>query len=283
MPATPGKRMRLLGLHGFGSSAGILKNQLSAIIRETDKSYEYVCVDGPVEAHRGLGLNELQPGPYYSHTAGYTPSELADAAEYIRGHIAQEGPFDGAPGFSQGAAQILAYLLQEQAYRDIEGSEDSGIRFAIFFSSTAPCANDHECYLPLLHSLSSTAVHENTLSIEQRTQVDCTLRSFEAAKRIGVLQPGYDANFFEDDEKIRCVKSMPRILHPALVLQRLKIPTVHVAVEKDFGFMQDMSNLAAGMCEPALRKVLKHSGGHSIPTKSFEVKKVVAAMDWALG
>ncbi|OCK83575.1 hypothetical protein K432DRAFT_466464 [Lepidopterella palustris CBS 459.81] len=166
----------------------------------------------------------MQPGPYYSHTSGYTPEELADAAEYIRGHIEEKGPFDGALGFSQGAAQILAYLLQEQADHGLEGSEDSGIRFAIFFSSTAPCAIDQDCYLPLLRSLSSTAIQKNALSTEQRTLVDCTSRSFEAAKRIGVLQPEYDVKFFEDDEKIRCVESIPRVLYPTLIPQRLNIP-----------------------------------------------------------
>lgn len=53
--------MRILALHGVGSSAKILESQLVGLMKSVDASYEFVLVDGPVPSHRGPGkLNELR-------------------------------------------------------------------------------------------------------------------------------------------------------------------------------------------------------------------------------
>lgn len=47
--------MKILALHGMGSSGKILESQLSAFIKGADPSYEFVFIDGPILSPRGPG------------------------------------------------------------------------------------------------------------------------------------------------------------------------------------------------------------------------------------
>lgn len=51
--------MKILCLHGFGSSGKILEDQADKLIKALDPTYEFVFVDGPEDANRGPGeLND---------------------------------------------------------------------------------------------------------------------------------------------------------------------------------------------------------------------------------
>lgn len=47
--------MKILCLHGVGSSGAILEAQMANLQRELDPSYDLVFIDGPFECERGLG------------------------------------------------------------------------------------------------------------------------------------------------------------------------------------------------------------------------------------
>ncbi|MCJ1251310.1 hypothetical protein MMC30_008542 [Trapelia coarctata] len=57
--------MRILCLHGYGTSGAILKNQLDAFIRQADASYEFVFLDGEYECPKAQGTAS-PPGNSYS-------------------------------------------------------------------------------------------------------------------------------------------------------------------------------------------------------------------------
>lgn len=48
-------KMRILCLHGVGSSGSICESQLGAFLKVVDPSYEFVFVDGPALCERGPG------------------------------------------------------------------------------------------------------------------------------------------------------------------------------------------------------------------------------------
>lgn len=52
--------MRILCLHGVGTSGAILERQMANLKRELDPSYELVFVDGPFESERGPGMFALK-------------------------------------------------------------------------------------------------------------------------------------------------------------------------------------------------------------------------------
>lgn len=47
--------MRILCLHGVGSSGSILESQLDAFVKAADPSYEFVYADGPYPSEKGPG------------------------------------------------------------------------------------------------------------------------------------------------------------------------------------------------------------------------------------
>lgn len=284
-------------------------------------------------------MSDAIEGPFYSHTAGYTPAELGDAAESITSYIEDLGPFDGVIGFSQGAAQALSYIHQHQVEQNFLGeSQGDNLRgdsppfkFAVCFSSTVPISRDRRCYEEILHGLSTIGHQRDVwlaspssssfssasssprhlqesdsesvdffpfpLDPAQRMFVECLTRSFRYAKEVGVVERNFDDDFFgiratgdeEDDDNSgggdicgRSTDHIPRVMNPELLPQLVKVPTVHITGKQDHAHMTEMSDMARGICDRKLMRVLRHSGGHSIPRKTSEVQQVVLAIEWAI-
>jgi hypothetical protein len=141
-------------------------------------------------------VSEAFSGPFYSHTSGYAPAELNYAADCVNAHLDNFGPFDGAIGFSQGAAQLLAYLYQEQIEHTGSSPHSPSLGFWICFSSTAPISRDFECHASLLRGLSPSAVLHGALNPDQSILVETITRSFQSAKLIGVLPKDADVDYF---------------------------------------------------------------------------------------
>jgi hypothetical protein len=234
-------------------------------------------------------VSEAFSGPFYSHTSGYAPAELNYAADCVNAHLDNSGPFDGAIGFSQGAAQLLAYLYQEQIEHAGSSPHSPSLGFWICFSSTAPISRDFECHASLLRGLFPSAVLHGALSPDQSILVETITRSFQSAKLIGVLPKDADVDYFGlegtengGDSKTLALDRMPRAMHPGLMPGRLGIPTVHITGKKDLPCMLEMSELAKETCDPATSRAVQHSGGHAIPRSAKEVQKIMNAMEWAM-
>jgi|SRR5882724_6887560 len=106
-----GKRRRVLCLHGYRGNAAILREQLRALARGLPSSVELVCVDAPSLAVGDFGwwhARENSRSP-----ARGDPGVSEGSVRYVGWEktrdwalesFAQQGPFDGVFGFSQGAA-----------------------------------------------------------------------------------------------------------------------------------------------------------------------------------
>jgi predicted esterase len=108
------KRLRILCLHGYHGSAQILRRQLTPLADGLTELAEFVCIDAPSLAEGDFGwwhaANAESPtnagvGPGTKRYEGWQRTRDA-----IGSAFAQQGPFDGAFGFSQGAA-LTALLV----------------------------------------------------------------------------------------------------------------------------------------------------------------------------
>ncbi|OLN86705.1 Rhodanese-like domain-containing protein 6, partial [Colletotrichum chlorophyti] len=246
------------------------------LTRSVDTSYEFVLVDGPFISHRGPGMGLGLDGPFYSHTIGYSPADIATAHQHTASTVDELGPFDGILGFSQGASLALSYIYHQQVT-----GEEPDFKFAVLLSSVAPFSADSKyCEADVeqlrVHRLSGLGT--NDLVPRQQVFNDCLVRTFQSAMKIGAVLPDFNQDFFRDT-----VDSVPRVLHPMLVSERIHIPTVHVSGRRDFPFMYDMHEVGYQMCDTRVAKKLHHSGGHHPPKKDFEIKAIVRAMEWAVG
>ncbi|KAH7080818.1 DUF341 domain protein [Paraphoma chrysanthemicola] len=271
--------MRVLCLHGVGSSGSICETQLRPFLQATDFTYEFVFVDGAVSSPRGPGVSTEFEGPFFSHTAGYSPAEMTDAFKHLEDTIEELGPFDGVLGFSQGAALTIAYMHRQQ---ELQNKVPFG--FALCLSSVLPCSADQMYLQGTIQTLSDRrlvtmgpAALASPLSGEEHVFLNLLMRTIIPAKENRAMLPDIDLNHYTDGDG----RNAPRLMHPQLLKERIRIPTVHVTGKRDFDFMRSMSEVALGLCDAKMVKKLQHSGGHQPPQKAAEVQALIRAMEWA--
>ncbi|KAF2215411.1 hypothetical protein CERZMDRAFT_94821 [Cercospora zeae-maydis SCOH1-5] len=272
--------MRILCLHGVGSSGDILRAQLTPLSRALDPSIELSFTDGPFPCPRGPGIPENQEGPFFSHTPSYEPDGMAVAVQHLRETLDDMGPFDGVFAFSQGAAVLIPYLHEQQSK-----GEPLGIGFAIICSSAMPCASDASLGQEVVQELveqhidvtDAGAVQDKSISLDARNFVDTLQKTIVPAWKHYSLMPRFDVGIYEEDDS-----RAPRAMAPVIIDEKIELPTVHIRGKKDADYMWNMSKVAQEAFEPDLLKVIEHESGHAPPTKDAPVKATVRAMDWAV-
>ncbi|KAI0116920.1 inducible nitrate reductase 2 [Daldinia grandis] len=272
---------RVLALHGVGSSAEIVKDQLAPLTRELGLEYEFVYLNGVVEIERGAEIAPYYSGPFHSYTTGYTTAEIREALDGLTQFVKENGPFHGVLGFSQGASMAASYLLDYQA----RGPETQlPFEFAVLFSSISAFSPSGTCYESIVESLLNQnfravqafpEVEFDELSKPERIFAENLALTFTVANRMGSFTRSI--NFF----KQRNQEAIPRALHHSLTRDRIKIPTVHVNGKEDLPAMSAQSRLVCGLCDQSLARVHHHSGGHGVPTKLSDVKTLAKMIDWA--
>ncbi|PSR80252.1 inducible nitrate reductase 2 [Coniella lustricola] len=264
--------VRILALHGVGSSGALLKSQLAPLMLQLGTKYQFVFMDGAIERPRGPGMPAASSGPFYSYTTGYSPREITEALEDIDIFIEDFGPFDGILGFSQGASMAMAYILQHQK---AHGVGSSPFQFAILFSSVAvfsPDPYDFKDVIGGIHARGSPL--ENTSEDAFRKYLHLT---FDVAKKIGAVSTDYNTDFWQSES----IDMVPRIMHPGIYLDRIDLPTVHVMGRRDLPSMLEQSNLSHKLCQPLSTKLYTHQGGHGLPLSTVDVKAVGNLIEWA--
>lgn len=110
-PTTPGRKLRLLCLHGYHGSASVLRSQMQPLFAPLESLVDLVCVDAPslaagdfgwwhaVQDERSPAREDPGVGPPSRFYKGWARSRDAIIDLFQR-----QGPFDGVFGFSQGAA-----------------------------------------------------------------------------------------------------------------------------------------------------------------------------------
>ncbi|ETN44955.1 uncharacterized protein HMPREF1541_09830 [Cyphellophora europaea CBS 101466] len=274
--------MRLLCLHGYGTNTSVLENQLSAIVA-AGESIECDYLNGEIECQKARGLGAFNIGPFACYYDNFAPQSVKKAHEMIREVVDDEGPFDGILGFSQGASLAISFLLQHEIDRP---QEPYPFKFAMIFSSIISFTADPSYCMDVVDRLSETDVAHlagfpdadlSTLSDEAQLLFGTMAKALTAGMAGGFLHAHPDKEVFER----RNAAQIPRIIHPQLVRQRIRIPTVHVVGRKDDPLMLDQSRLMYQLCGEEVAMWLEHSAGHDVPRERGDASAAVKAMEWA--
>src|SRR6478609_3711037 len=93
------------------------------------------------------GIEALSKGPFFEwyswdHLQRVPPAETAtNSIDNVLDIIAEEGPFDGVMGFSQGAAMIASVLAHYSTQNPLE-PQTNLFKFAIFICGSKPFTYD---------------------------------------------------------------------------------------------------------------------------------------------
>ncbi|KAJ5716038.1 uncharacterized protein N7483_013219 [Penicillium malachiteum] len=269
--------MKFLCCHGFGTSPQIMKQQLAKIKKYCDPSWEFHFVAGQYEAPPDPSIAAAFPGPYLCYSLDFNTTEMKSAHQLIDDTVASHGPFDGALGFSTGAALLAAYLLEKV---HLFPGKPLPVQFAVFCSSIPPLSADPTYTKVVLESLSlddqkrirsGEDAQISQLPEPIRSSMSLTARSFDIMKPVHG-RPRSD--FFD-----RSILEVPCILRPDVYKARLSIPTLHCWSKNDPPVFKESARLVESFCHSRLRNTYHHSAIHNIPRSSAEVKGMVSAID----
>ncbi|KAI8965509.1 serine hydrolase FSH [Daldinia sp. FL1419] len=274
--------MKILALHGLGASGAMLKAQLAPFIKSFGTSYQFVFLDGAIPCGRGPAVPAWESGPFHSYATGFSPQEMRKALHRIDNFIKQNGPFDGVFGFSLGSAMAVSYILDQQ--RKFPDSKPP-FSFALLFSPIFIASADDHCYERLVDYIldddhagfraefpdgdfASLLNSEDERVFARYLKVVLSMHS-----SVGNILPNTRLDFLSFEAQ---ASNVPRLLHPQIYKERVRIPIVHVSGEKDVYAMAEQSRVAEGLYTPSLTQLYRHDGGHDIPFKTSEVSAITS-------
>ncbi|KAL4903887.1 hypothetical protein BDW74DRAFT_179472 [Aspergillus multicolor] len=120
-------KLKILCLHGRGTSAAIFQSQTSSIrSRLTDLNLSFDFVDGPHPSTPAPGIDLFYPPPYYTfypESAQNTTIEtIKSTQKWLAGIIAKRGPYDVVMTFSQGSSVAAEALLLHELSQSLQTS-----------------------------------------------------------------------------------------------------------------------------------------------------------------
>ncbi|XWS44996.1 hypothetical protein CRYUN_Cryun15aG0097800 [Craigia yunnanensis] len=164
------RKPRILCLHGFRTSAEILKKVVLRWPAPVLDKLDLVFLDGPYPAQGKSDVEGIFDPPYYEwFQTNQDFSEYTNFAEclaYIEDYMIKNGPFDGLLGFSQGAmlsaalpgmqrdGVALSKVPQIKFLIIISGVKFGGVKFANHKLTATAFSSPLEC--PSLHFIGDT-------------------------------------------------------------------------------------------------------------------------------
>lgn len=226
------------------------------------------------------GVEKFSAGPFTCYNRLLDPGSQLEAHELIDETIQTYGPFDGAFGFSQGAAVIVSYLLEQRAsYPD----ENLPFRFLILCSPVVPLASSADyCHRILgclgqddeshIRSCQDKLIFQ--LPEPARTAMTMLTSILDASETI-TSEP---RSFYLD----RRLPDIPCALHPDLFPIRLSIPSLHVRGMNDDPAFGKCGLLIESFFDTSKLRVVEHKSGHDIPRSGPNLRQILRAMEWVI-
>jgi pimeloyl-ACP methyl ester carboxylesterase len=163
--------------------------------------------------------------------------------------------------FSQGCALVSSYMMYRQWY---EPDDPPPFKFAMFICGGMPISVLKDLGVPV-----SKAVEElderTKQQLMEKTTGEITRDRWQVTEYASIVRR---AQFDSDDCFGLNLNTIPQEL-------KIRIPTVHVYGSKDPRIPASVQ--LAGLCDPYIRKVYDHGGGHEIP-RSKEVSETLAQL-----
>lgn len=272
--------MRVLCLHGRGTSGAIFQSQTFAVrekLKELDPSITFEFVDGPFATPPAPGIDTLFGTTTYGWWQQDSAANIRNAQDWLDKYLAAHGPYDALMGFSQGGALIGSYLMnwsrdQSRASAALgTPAKPPPVRAAIFIcSGLAVCSLED---LGVDVTPKAREVDKNS-----REGLDRKTAYFrELMKNPDLIQRG--VGLWDDTSDLGHVPGGPLpkeddafgldfTSFPPDVF--IRIPTIHVYGSKDPRYPAGIQN--AYICPT--REMYDHGGGHDIPRTTVVSLKI---------
>ena len=197
-------------------------------------------------------------GPYYCYYELPTPDQVAAAFDLIWDTIAEEGPFDGIVGFSQGAALASSFLLSDVRSK----SPQNPFKCAIFFCASMPFDLSSRPFTVASDGTSYYA--DNGEAMENFDVTQCIPEAADSA--------GYFGTY--DETTLFLHRYTSPYANPEKA--RIIIPTTHIVGMADDYYKQGLA--LRDICNSNNRQFMEHRAGHDIPKDRNTTTKMAACI-----
>ncbi|KAK7982031.1 hypothetical protein PG988_004269 [Apiospora saccharicola] len=249
--------MKILCLHGKGTSGRIFKSQTASLRSKLETAvpeFIFEFVDGPQPSAPAPDTPLFYEPPHYAFYEGTDIKGIRAGHKWLEGILEQNGPYDGVMMFSQGCALVSSYMLYQQC---------------------SPCSSAGGIPITALKDLGvhvSKEVeeldHRTKNQLLEKTTAEVTRDRWQLTDYASVVRR---AQFDSDDCFGLNLNKIPAEL-------KIRIPTVHVFGEKDPRLPASIQ--LAGLCDPYIRKVYNHGGGHEIPRAKGVSEELAQLLQW---
>ncbi|GIK06342.1 hypothetical protein Aspvir_001990 [Aspergillus viridinutans] len=127
--------MKILCLHGMGTSSDIFEFQTQSLRSLLPAHFEFLFVDGDYMCQPADGVASIFPPPFLCYYPEPDKDAVERALSTLRNVVEEEGPFDGVIGYSQGASLAASYMLDCQSTHPLKPPP---FQFAMLVCSSLP-------------------------------------------------------------------------------------------------------------------------------------------------
>lgn len=166
--------------------------------------------------------------------------------------------------FSQGCALVSSYMLYQQWY---EPDSPPPFRFAMFICGGIPITALKDLGVQVSQEVEELDRQTKSQLLE-KTTAEVTRDRWQLTDYASVVRR---AQFDSDDCFGLNLNRIPAEL-------KIRIPTAHVFGEKDPRLPASIQ--LAGLCDPYIRKVYNHGGGHEIPRAKDVSEELAQLLQW---
>ncbi|KAL2172031.1 hypothetical protein VTG60DRAFT_768 [Thermothelomyces hinnuleus] len=263
--------IKVLGLHGMGTSGRIFQSQTAAFRSKLPDTFVFEFLDAPHRTNPAPATDIFFKSDHLGWWQTPTVDNIRNALEVLDEHLKKHGPYDILMGFSQGCSLIASYILFHTRKTP---NAPLPFKSAVFICGGIPLSVLE--YLGIEVSEEAKEINQKTGDLlRNRTQALARM-----AERHDDIKPGHATTW---DNLTGLVHNPANAEMPkesnvfGLDLSNLpedlliRMPTVHIWGAKDPRFPAACQ--LAGFCSN--RREYDHGGGHEIP-RSTVVSQTIA-------
>ncbi|KAK1771337.1 family of serine hydrolases 1 [Phialemonium atrogriseum] len=263
--------MKILCLHGQGSSASVFKSQTAAIRAKLDRStYTFDFVDAPYPCPPAPGINVMFESGHYAWYPKQTAPLIRSAHKWLVDYAEEHGPYDAVCCFSQGCALVMSFLLYHARETP---REPLPFKSAIFICGGVPFPVLEDLGLPVPQR--ARDINDETVRVLKEKAgrlVQMAANPDQIQRGVGLWDDS--AGLLHDPTVMPSMSDVFGLDFTAFPEDvRIKIPTVHIYGAKDPRWPASLQ--LAFFCK--YRRMYDHGGGHDIP-RSSEVSNAIAEL-----
>lgn len=286
--------MRVLGLHGMGTSGSIFASQTESFRARLPQTFTFDFLDAPFPSAPAPGIEVFYPDTnYFSFYPAPTTAAVQGAIHWLDEHLQAHGPYDALMGFSQGCGLISSYVLyhqkrqRERRLRPTEPDDGAGDEALPFKCAMFVCGG------VVLDVLEDCGVKVTGRARDVNNETSRLLRA-RAGKLTDIANDplGWPAGTGLWDHTADLVHDAAGAARPdidpadvfgldltdrAVGDMRITIPTAHVFSKKDPRYPASLQ--LAYLCDETRRTMFDHGGGHDIPRNSHVTQALTRFME----